>query len=93
VRDLLTYYEHKFGDPLKHPPSDLDAAQVLAVAPAETVLRIVQSMATHERIRPGERYSWWCAVIADRVHGIRWTSQHRRAAKIRLVSARRAMPA
>ena len=83
VRRLLHYYEQKLGDPRRHPPTPEECAPLLALAPFPQIREVVQALLM-ERRRPGEKYAWWLAVLADRVHGVRWSSKDYQSAHARL---------
>jgi hypothetical protein len=99
-------YQCQFGkrhrdqpDPPK--PDNKILARILALAPLETLTRLLTKMA-QDRIKPGYNYAWFEAVILQRIHGIAPTelattrearkTESREAAALRAANKRTAAP-
>lgn len=82
-------YQAKFGrqrDP--HPPDPTILAQILAVASAGHVVRVVQDLMA-ERQEPGSGYGWYLTVVLQRIHGVKPSAVKARRAQLRLVHGQR----
>jgi hypothetical protein len=63
-------YQTKFGpSATADPPDDTILAQLLAIAPLQYLIRLLQDLMS-DRQKAGDTYAWFVTVALQRIHGI-----------------------
>jgi hypothetical protein len=91
VKRLVHGYSAKFrkdertgGPAHTHPPDDKIIAQLLTIAPAERIVRLIYELMA-ERKEPGYSDSWYVTVAAKRILGIKPEELKQARAALRIV--------
>jgi hypothetical protein len=93
VKRWIRGYSAKFGKdnqgrPLHpHEPDDQIAAQLLTIAPCTRIVALIQDLMT-ERKEPGQSYSWYVTVAAQRIAGIKPEDLKEARAQLRIAGKR-----